>query len=92
MIRVEVVTHFNEDSFSYGLAHGLADRLRGALKDVECEAHDEENVVRVGTRGEAQVPNDLTVEIVGCCPSAIRKTERIVEEVLAAAEGEDAGP
>jgi hypothetical protein len=81
MIRVEVVTHLNEDSFSYGLAHGLADRLRTALWEVRCDDHEDQGVVRVSTRGEAQVVNDLRVEVSGCCPEVAGRVEGIVAAV-----------
>jgi hypothetical protein len=81
MIRVDVVTHLNEDSFSYGLAHGLADRLRSALQEVRCDDHEDQGVVRVSTRGEAQVVNDLRVEVSGCYPAVAGRVEGIVAAV-----------
>jgi hypothetical protein len=81
MIRVDVVTHLNEDSFSYGLAHGLADRLRTALREVRCDDHQDQGVVRVSTSGVAQVVNDLQVEISGCCPEVAERVEAIVAAV-----------
>ena len=63
MIHIEVASHFNEDAFSYGLALGLADRLRAELGDVRCDAHGEEPTIRLSTQGFAETLNDITVEV-----------------------------
>jgi hypothetical protein len=81
MIEIEVVTHFNEDSFSHGLAQGLADRLRSALAEVRCPDHQDEGIVRVSTDGVAQTPNDLHVEISGCCPAAVERVREVLDRV-----------
>jgi hypothetical protein len=91
MIHVEVARHFNEDAFSYGLAQGMADRLRNALREVRCSEHDEEPSVRVSTEGVAQVPNDLHIEVSGCCDAAVQRTREIVEQVRATGGGGAAG-
>lgn len=86
MIRVEVAVHFNEDAYSYGLLHGLADRLREVLRVVDCPEHGDEAYVRLSTEGIAQAVNDIRVEVVGCCPAAEREVQRVVDRVREAAE------
>jgi hypothetical protein len=81
MIRVEVATHFNEDAFSYGLARGLADRIRSALEGVECAEHDQESSVRLSTEGVAQTVNDISIEIRGCCESVNEKVRSVVNGI-----------
>jgi hypothetical protein len=81
MIRVEVATHFNEDSFSYGLAHGMADRLRRELQGVSCPTHADAGVVRVSTDGVAQAVNDLHIEVSGCCADVSAEVGRVVDQV-----------
>jgi hypothetical protein len=81
MLEVEVVKHFNEDSFSHGLAQGMADRLRDALADVRCPEHDEEGSVRVSTEGVAQTLNDLHIDIAGCCPAVVERVREVVSRV-----------
>lgn len=83
MIKVEVVTHFNEDAFSYGLVQGMADRLRLALRDVRCSEHDEDASVRIGTEGIAQTFNDLQIDVEGCCPAVIERVEAVIAEIQA---------
>lgn len=81
MIRVEVATHFNEDAFSYGLARGLADRIRGALEGVECPEHSEDSSVRLSTEGVAQTVNDISIEIIGCCDSVSDRVRSVVSGI-----------
>lgn len=81
MIRVEVATHFNEDAFSFGLAQGLADRIRGALEGVKCSEHDEESSVRLSTEGVAQTVNDISIEITGCCDTVSDKVRAVVSDI-----------
>ena len=83
MIRVEVARHFNEDGFSYGLIHGLADRLREALREVECAEHPAGSTVRLTTEGIAQTVNDVIVDVAGCCPAVTREVQRVVDELRA---------
>ncbi len=85
MIRVDVATHFNEDSFSYGLAQGMADRLRAALRGVNCADHEGQTTVRVSTQGVAQVPNDLIVEVKGCCDAVSAHVAEVIAEVRSGA-------
>jgi hypothetical protein len=81
MIHIEVASHFNEDAFSYGLALGLADRLRAELADVRCDTHGGELTVRLSTQGIAETLNDITVEVSGCCDDVTDRVRRVVEEV-----------
>lgn len=81
MIRVEVAKHFNEDAFSYGLARGLADRLRGALEGIECPDHAQESSVRLSTEGVAQTVNDISIEIIGCCDPVSDKVRSVVSGI-----------
>jgi hypothetical protein len=81
MIHVEVASHFNEDAFSYGLAQGLADRIRRELQNVRCSAHGEEATVRLSTEGTAQTLNDISVEIRGCCEPVIDQLRQLIEEI-----------
>jgi hypothetical protein len=81
MIRVEVATHFNEDAFSYGLAQGMADRLREALSDVRCPEHDDEATIRVSTEGVAQTVNDLHIDVDGCCPGLVERVREIASTI-----------
>ena len=78
MIRVEVASHFNEDAFSFGLANGLADRLRRALADITCADHGDEGLIRLSTEGIAETVNDITIEVNACC----REVEDRVREVM----------
>jgi hypothetical protein len=81
MIQIEVASHFNEDAFSYGLALGLADRLRAELGEVRCDVHGEEPSIRLSTQGIAETLNDITVEVTGCCDAAVERVRRVVEGV-----------
>ena len=85
MVQVDVATHFNEDGFTFGLAHGLADRLREALRDVRCDEHhgqpDAEQRVRVSTQGIAQTLNDLHVEVTGCCTAVVERIQETVQRI-----------
>ena len=86
MITVETVTHFNEDPLSYGLALGFADRLRDALKDIRCSEHEEDISIRVSTQGIAQTPNDICIDVDGCCEAAIQRVRQVVEAVRSSAD------
>lgn len=88
MVQVEVVTHFNEDAFSYGLAQGMAERLRTALREVSCAEHEENASIRIGTEGIAQTFNDLQIEVSGCCPAVVERVEAVVAEI----QGDEAYP
>jgi hypothetical protein len=82
MIRVEVAHHFNEDAFSFGLANGLADRLRTALADVRCDDHEEDALIRLSTEGIAEAVNDISIEVSGCCGGMEERVRRVVGEIL----------
>ena len=83
MIRVEVANHFNEDAFSFGLANGLADRLRKSIADVRCADHaDEDALVRLSTEGIAETVNDITIDVSGCCERMEETVRRAVSEML----------
>jgi len=79
MIRVETVSHFNEDAMSHGLALGFADRLREALQDLHCQGHEADVTIRVSTEGIAQTPNDISIDIDGCCEAAVERVREVVE-------------
>lgn len=81
MVQVEVVTHFNEDAFSYGVAQGMAERLRAALRDVRCSDHEENASVRIGTEGIAQTFNDLQIDVSGCCTAVVERVEAVITEI-----------
>jgi hypothetical protein len=81
MIQVEVARHFNEDSFSFGLAQGLADRLRVATAGISCETHGEEGLIRLSTEGIAQTVNDITIEVSGCCDEVATRVRQVIDEV-----------
>lgn len=83
MIRVDVTTHFNEDGYSYGLAQGIADRLRRELQAVQCSEHGDEASIRVSTQGTAQTLNDITIEVQGCCQPVINQLQRLVDTLRA---------
>ena len=79
MAQVDVVHHFNEDGFSFGLAQGLADRLKEALAGVRCAEHGEEPTVRLRTEGVAQAVNDIHVDVTGCCDRVVEEVQRVVD-------------
>jgi hypothetical protein len=85
MIQVEVVSHFNEDPFSYGLVQGLADRIRGMAHEVSCAEHGTDPTVRLSTEGIAQTLNEISVEVSGCCPELVARVRALLEEVRAEA-------
>lgn len=83
MIRVEVASHFNEDAFSYGLAHGLADRLRAEIATWDCPDQEEDALVLLSTQGIAETLNDITVECRACCEPLAERVRGFLAEVRA---------
>lgn len=80
MIRVEVANHFNEDAFSYGLAQGLADRIRDAVADVHCTGEGADGLILLSTEGIAETLNDITIDLSGCCDEV---AERVLQVMCA---------
>ena len=91
MIRVEVTEHFNEDAFSHGLVHGIADRLRAELVDMECPDHHGPSTVRVSTEGVAQTVNDISIQMEGCCDEVVRRVNEVVAELRGGGDGAPTG-
>ena len=81
MIQVEIVTHFNEDPFSHGLVQGLADRIREIADEVRCAEHGADPLVRLSTEGIAQTPNEISVEVTGCCPEVEARVRTVLQEL-----------
>ena len=80
MVRVEIDDRSSDDSLR-SIMEDVADQVRDAVGEVECEEHGEDTIVRINVESE----DEIEIQVEGCCDAVVERVYALLPDIAGSA-------